>query len=70
VAKAGTRFTRNPLEPRPAEESTGSQDRPEQETVDGADGGPSAPEAEEFRAQWDAENAATQERSDDLVSMD
>jgi single-strand DNA-binding protein len=69
VAKAGTRFTRNPLEPRPAEEPAGSQGA-ERETVDGPDGGPSGPEAEEFRAQWDAENAATQERSDDLVSMD
>jgi single-strand DNA-binding protein len=74
VAKAGTRFTRNPLEPRPAEEPTGSQARPDLDAPAAALGSApddlQAPEAEEFRAQWDAENGAIDARSDGLVSVD
>jgi single-strand DNA-binding protein len=74
VAKAGTRFTRNPLEPRPAEEPTGSQGRPDLDAPTAALGSApddlQAPEAEEFRAQWDAENGVIDTRSDGLVSVD
>jgi len=75
VAKAGTRFTRNPLEPRPAEEPTGQQGELGQAIANGSPGPgpddePAAQEAEEFRAQWEAENNASDGRSDDLVSID
>ena len=72
VAKAGTRFTRNPLEPRPAEEPTGSQAaRADDDRSIGADdepagaGGGGVPGASgtrrTVRCRW---------RSDDLVSID
>jgi single-strand DNA-binding protein len=75
VAKAGTRFTRNPLEPRPAEEPIGSLGGSEQETANGSPGpGPDdeqpTREAEEFRAQWEAENGASDGRDGELVSID
>ena len=74
VAKAGTRFTRNPLEPRPAEEHNGSLGGSEQ-TANGSPGpGPDdelpVRESEEFRAQWEAENGAGDGRNGELVSID
>jgi single-strand DNA-binding protein len=73
VAKAGTRFTRNPMEPRPAEEPTGSPGGPDEVAVGGAetetDDASRTPEAAEFQAQWEAENGAGDGRSDDLVSI-
>jgi len=74
VAKAGTRFTRNPLEPRPAEEHNGSLGGSEQMANGSPGRGPDDElpvlESDEFRAPWAAENGATQGRSDDLVSID
>jgi single-strand DNA-binding protein len=74
VARAATRFTRNPIEPRPAEELIGSPDGPGG-TADGSPGPvagdqPPARETDEFGAQWEAENEATDGRTDDLVSID
>jgi single-strand DNA-binding protein len=75
VAKAGTRFTRNPLEPRPAEGPTGLPGRPDLDAPAAASGSApeddlQAPEAAEFQAQWEAENGAIDARSDRLVSVE
>jgi single-strand DNA-binding protein len=71
VVKAGTRFTRNPLEPRPVEEVAGTQNG-SGAAASGPipDGEPPSLDAAEFRAQWEAENDASDGRSDDLVSID
>jgi single-strand DNA-binding protein len=71
VARAGTRFTRNPMEPRPAEEPTGLPAGSDQAgSASPPDGDPATREAEEFRAQWEAENDAGDGRTEELVSVD
>jgi single-strand DNA-binding protein len=70
VVRAGTRFTRNPLEPRPAEESTGTPSEPTGTATGSlAEDELPQPESAEFRAQWEAENGANDGRGE-LVSID
>jgi single-strand DNA-binding protein len=70
LAKLGSRFTRNQLEPRdPAEPAaSGNPTPPDSLSVDGE---PVEPTGEEdFDAEWDAETGGTSGRDEELVSVE
>ena len=72
VSKAGSRFTRNPMEPRESADPAGSRDQPPSVTNGSAHQVDELESAagDDFGTPWDAENAAISQQETTLTTAD